>query len=210
MVGPVRLDQDLNSLPYIPPKAEFEERVLTRYPHPGTGNEPLGPSVKCPDLTATLLKSVWQPAPTIPPPLLTFEGVAEPQSGCGCAPPDTDGDVGPNHYVEAVNASFKVFDKNGTTLAGPTTYNSLFAPLVGTPCNGQNDGDPYVLYDPVADRWLVSDFAFPSFPGNRSINASLCLKLPSPVTGGWFLYALQVDPAKPNISWRLPQVRLLE
>ena len=37
MVGPVRLDQDLRNLPYVAPKAEFEERVLTRYPHPGTG-----------------------------------------------------------------------------------------------------------------------------------------------------------------------------
>src|SRR5213078_1459073 len=33
MVGPVRLDQDLRSLPYVAPKPEFEERVLTRYPH---------------------------------------------------------------------------------------------------------------------------------------------------------------------------------
>src|SRR5437588_11406019 len=32
MVGPVRLDQDLRSLPYVPPKEEFEERILTRYP----------------------------------------------------------------------------------------------------------------------------------------------------------------------------------
>ena len=36
MVGPVRLDQDLRSLPYIQPKQEFEERILTRYPR-GTG-----------------------------------------------------------------------------------------------------------------------------------------------------------------------------
>ena len=108
-----------------------------------------------------MLKNVLPPAePNIPPPLLTFEGVAETQSGCGCEPPDTIGDVGPNHYVEAVNSSFKVFDKNGNTLAGPTTYNSLFAPLTGTPCSGANDGDPFVFYDQLADRWVISDFAF--------------------------------------------------
>jgi hypothetical protein len=205
MVGPVSLDQDLNSLPYIAPKPEFDERVLTRYPHPGTGNQPAAPSKECPNLTATLLKSVWQPSPAIPPPLLTFEGVAETQSGCGCEPPDTDGDVGPNHYVEAVNSSFKVFDKNGATLAGPTTYNSLFAPLVGTPCNGQNDGDPYTLYDPLADRWLVSDFAFPSFPGSSFWQCIAISKTPSPVTGGWFLYALQVDPANPTFLGDYPK-----
>jgi hypothetical protein len=201
MVGPVRLDQDLRSLPYVAPKAEFEERVLTRYPHPATGQ----PDRKCPDLTATLLKSIWQPAPTMPPPLLTFEGVAEAQSGCGCEPPDSDGDVGPNHYVEAVNSSFKVFDKSGNTLAGPTTYNSFFAPLTGTPCNGQNDGDPYVFYDPLADRWVVSDFAFPSFPGNSFWQCIGVSQTSSPVTGGWFLYALQVDPANPTFLGDYPK-----
>src|SRR5947208_10799027 len=100
----------------------------------------------------------------MPPPLLTFEGGAAAKF-CGCARPDSDGDVGPNHYVEAINVAFAVFDKNGNMLAGPTTYNSLFAPLTGTPCSGQNNGDPFVFYDQIADRWVISDFAFPSFPG---------------------------------------------
>ena len=37
MVGPVRMNQDVRSLPYVAPKAEFEERRLTRYPRLGTG-----------------------------------------------------------------------------------------------------------------------------------------------------------------------------
>ena len=198
MVGPVRLDQDLRNLPYVAPKAEFEERVLTRHPHPGTGQAAPGPSVKCPDLTATLLKSVWRPAPTMPAPLLTFEGVAEAQSGCGCEPPDTTGDVGPNHYVEAVNSSFKIFDKSGNTLSGPTTYNSLFAPLTGTPCSGANDGDPFVFYDHLADRWVISDFAFATLNGPfyQCIGVS---QTSDPVSGGWFLYAVQHDSA--NVQW---------
>jgi hypothetical protein len=205
MVGPVRLDQDLRNLPYVAPKAEFEERALTRYPHPGTGGAATGASQKCPDLTATLLKSIWRPVPTMPPPLLTFEGVGEAQSGCGCEPPDSDGDVGPNHYVEAVNSSFKVFDKSGNTLAGPTTYNTLFAPLTGTPCSGLNDGDPYVFYDHLADRWVVSDFAFPSFPGNSFYQCIAVSQTSDPVSGGWFLYALQVDPGNPTFLGDYPK-----
>ena len=81
---------------------------------------------------------MFRPAPNMPPPLLTFDGINRTTSGCNCAPPDTHGDVGPNHYIQDVNVSFKVFDKNGNTLSGPTTYNSLFAPLVGTPCSGLN------------------------------------------------------------------------
>ena len=43
----------------------------------------------------------------------------------------------------------------------------------------QNDGDPFVMYDQMADRWVISDFAFPSFPGtDHSINASPCLRAP--------------------------------
>src|SRR5436305_1902925 len=102
MIGPVRLDQDLRRLPSVPPKPEFEERVLTRYPHPGTGQTgaPTRYGISRLADVQALLKNIWQPAPTMPGPLLTFEGGAAAQF-CACAPPASDGDVGPNHYVEA-------------------------------------------------------------------------------------------------------------
>ena len=194
LVGPVRQAYDLRSLPYVAPKEEFEERILT--PQPRGTAQPIGYGISGLAYVQQLLKNIWRPTPTMPAPLLTFEGVAQPQSGCGCAPPDSDGDVGPNHYVEAINSSFKVFDKNGNTLAGPTTYNSLFAPLTGTPCNGQNDGDPFVLYDHVADRWLISDFAFPAFPGTSFWQCVAVSDTPDP-TSTYHLYALRIDPANP-------------
>ena len=49
--------------------------------------------------------------------------------------------------------------------ARPLTIHS-FPGLTGTPCANANDGDPFVIYDQVADRWVISDFAFPSFPGS--------------------------------------------
>ena len=105
MVGPARLDQDLRNLPYVPPKEEFDERVLTRYPH-GTGAPPrLAPSSPW---LQRLIKNLWRPTPTMPGPLLTFEGGAAAQF-CACAPPDSDGDVGPNHYVEAINSGVRGF-----------------------------------------------------------------------------------------------------
>ena len=127
-----------------------------------------------------------------------------------CAPPDTHGDVGPNHYIQDVNVLFKVFDKNGNTLSGPTTYNSLFSPLVGTPCAGQNRGDPFVLYDHLADRWVVSDFAFAGFPGTNFYQCIAVSQTSDPVAGGWFLYALLVDAANLNdypkmALWNNPQ-----
>jgi hypothetical protein len=132
----------------------------------------------------------------MPPPLLTFEGESAAQA-CACAPPDSDGDVGPNHYVEAINVAFRVFDKAGNPLTPVTTYNSLFAPLTGTSCSGSNDGDPFVFYDQVADRWVISDFAFPSFPGPQFWQCIAVSQTPDP-TGAYFLYALQIDPANPT------------
>jgi len=127
-----------------------------------------------------LIKGFFQPTPSMPAPLLTFEGGAAAQF-CACAPPDTDGDVGPNHYVEAINQAFAVFDKSGSMLAGPITYDTFFAPLGGgTPCGaGQNGGDPFVMYDQQADRWVITDFAFPSFPAVHSGSALVSRRAPT-------------------------------
>jgi hypothetical protein len=203
MVGPVRLDRDLRDLPWVAPKAEHEEQPLYRHPRPtlppqtssGYGTSDLAH-------VQSLLQNISQPQPTMPGPLLTFEGH---NNTCGCQPPDTDGDVGPNHYVEAINESIKIFDKSGNTLSGPTSYNSFFAGLTGTPCATANDGDPFVLYDPVADRWLISDFAFPAFPGTSFYQCIAVSQTPNPVSGGWFLYALQIDPANPTFLGDYPK-----
>jgi len=144
----------------------------------------------------------------MPSPLLTFEGESAAEA-CACAPPDSDGDVGPNHYIEAINVAFKIFDKNGNTLAGPTTYNSLFAPLTGTPCSGQNFGDPFVFYDHLADRWVISDFAFPGLPSSGPFYQCIAVSQTSdPVSGGWFLYAVQHEPAHPTWVGDYPKFAL--
>src|SRR5256886_7852078 len=207
MVGPVRLDQDLRTLPYVAPKKEFEERRLTRYPHLGTGQEmaPSGYAVSGLKYVQALLNIVWLSAPTMPGPLFTFEGNA---NTCGCQPSDSEGDVGPNHYIEAINETIQIYDKSGNTLSGPTSYNSFFSQLTGTPCANANDGDPYVVYDRFADRWLISDFAFPSFPGSSFWQCIGVSQTADPVSGGWFLYAIQVDPANPTYLGDYPKFAL--
>src|ERR1044071_9861993 len=57
------------------------------------------------------------------------------------APPDTNGAVGPNHFVETVNVDFAVFNKSGTPLYGPVPTNTLWSGFAGN-CAIQNDGDP--------------------------------------------------------------------
>ncbi|HMJ66181.1 MAG TPA: HYR domain-containing protein, partial [Candidatus Binatia bacterium] len=116
--------------------------------------------------------------------LVNFDGV--PNSlvgGFGIIPPDTVGDVGPNHYIQAVNMVFSIYDKQGTLLVGPSPINSLWSGF-GGPCESQNSGDPMVQYDHLADRWIISQFTLPA--ANHQCFA--VSRTGDPVTGGWFLY----------------------
>ena len=143
----------------------------------------------------------------MPAPLLTFEGLSgDPENTV----PDSDGDVGPNHYVQSVNRSIMIFDKNGNYLSGPTSYDSFFAGLTGTPCSFNNIGDPFTLYDPIADRWLISDLAFEEFPGTSFWECIGVANTPNPVSGGWTLYAFTGGSCQPNLPRRLPKVRDVE
>jgi hypothetical protein len=206
MAGPVRLNQDLRKLPYVGPGPKILPERLTRHPQRGAA-----PQISSPVLQS-FTRGLFQPTPNIPSPLLTFDGMNSTQSGCNCLPPDSDGDVGPNHYVNAVNTSIKIFDKSGNPLNGAngTTFNSFFAGLgAGNPCgNNQNDGDPFVLYDHMADRWVVSDFAFPSFPGTSFWQCIGVSQTSDPVAGGWYLYAVQVDPGNPTYLGDYPKMAL--
>src|SRR6476660_8015297 len=158
MDGPVSQDRDLRDLPYIPAKEEEEEGPRhTRHPFPLVGELQRGPASDVVQQTFAAAA-----AASIPSPLQTFAGMGSTE-GCGsCLPPDTDGDVGPNHYMQSVNSSIRIHDKSGNVIAGPITYNSFFYPMgPSTPCGAaENDGDGVVFYDHIADRWVVSDFAF--------------------------------------------------
>ncbi|MBP9110210.1 MAG: hypothetical protein KBF83_11705, partial [Pyrinomonadaceae bacterium] len=89
---------------------------------------------------------------------ITFPGIGNPVACGGCSPPDTNGDIGPNHYIQMVNTKFQIFSRAGTSLFGPFAINTLFAGF-GGPCQTENAGDPVVLYDQFADRWLLSQFS---------------------------------------------------
>lgn len=100
----------------------------------------------------------------MPSPSLTFEGGSNAENGAlfgfVLAPPDTNGDVGPNHYVQTVNLHFSVYSKAGARLLGPVPTNALWQGMGGA-CETSNDGDPIVNYDHLADRWVISQFAVP-------------------------------------------------
>jgi hypothetical protein len=90
-------------------------------------------------------------------------------------PSDPTGAVGPNHFIGAWNVGFRIFDKQGNPLTPPASLSSLFP--------GNNLGDPIVLYDVQADRFIITEFD--SSP--NGFNVAIC-QGPDPVNDGWFVY----------------------
>lgn len=110
-------------------------------------------------------------------------------------PPDCNGAAGPNHFMQLVNSTYAIYDKSGTKLAGPTSLNLLFNGVTGASCN---DGDPIVLYDEQADRWLVTEFSVCESNDRMLIAVS---KTNDP-TGSWYAYSFDVAdvPDYPKFS----------
>ncbi len=135
-----------------------------------------GPQIVDPVLQGDLV------GPAAPAAIHNFEGVPNLD---GVYPPDTNGDVGPNHYVQMVNLHFQIWDKNGNSLYGPAANNTLWSGF-GGPCETRNDGDPIVLYDPIADRWIMSQFTAANPYGE-----CIAVSTTGDPTGSWYRYFFQ-------------------
>ena len=111
------------------------------------------------DLTVQKGMLLGQLAPSIPDPILNFAGIPFPGVNCNCAPPDTNGEVGTTQYVQIVNTGYQVFDKaTGTSLLGPASIVSIWTGFGGS-CQTAGNGDPVVLFDQIANRWVITQFA---------------------------------------------------
>jgi len=100
--------------------------------------------------------------------------------------------VGPNHYVEMVNLVFAVYDKQGNLLLGPVDTGSLWAGFPIDECT-EPSGDPIVLYDQIADRWILTQFTtrgidYPDEPLNLFYDCVAISTTPDP-TGSYYRYA---------------------
>ncbi|HLP58341.1 MAG TPA: hypothetical protein VK186_05900 [Candidatus Deferrimicrobium sp.] len=114
-------------------------------------------------------------------------------------PPDTNGDIGPNHYVQTVNTSIGIYNKTTGAKISTTTFNNFFggAGITGTPCDANNNGDPIVLYDRYAQRWIIFDFCWYSNYSGGSWFAVAASQTSDP-TGAWYQYAFNADPVLMN------------
>src|ERR1043165_2558202 len=122
--------------------------------------------------------------PNMPGTSQNFNGMAFPGVACNCAPPDTNGEVGSTQYVQMVNEGFQVFDKNtGASMLGPSGISTIWSGFGGV-CESNGNGDPVVLYDQLADRWIISQFAGVSQPTDECVAVSAT----SDATGSYHRY----------------------
>lgn len=171
-VTPHSFDGDLRTLPLATEWVQGDARIEA--PILGGIVTPVGDVEE--QVSEPLVQDIADPT-AMPAPIENFGGIGY----TGVAPPDPNGDVGPSHYIQMVNSKFAIYDKTGVLLAGPSNINTLWAGFGGN-CEFSNNGDPIVLYDHLANRWLLSQFV--AFT-NQCIAIS---KTSDPVAGGWWLY----------------------
>jgi len=191
-VTPFVVDVDLRDLPAPPewqpgmpvrevPRREFHPPAIVP-PEPEPQRDPLM------DLQIAAAQS-WTEAFTTPSRNFTGFGYQ------GLNPSDPVGDVGPSHYIHASNASgssvIRVYDKSEPTPVqlASTTMSAIGA---GTGTCSSGRGDPVVIHDQFADRWLLAEFA--------SSGNTLCVyvsQTADPVSGGWYAYAF-TTPSFPD------------
>jgi hypothetical protein len=176
------------SQPYVRPvlKPPYTEK---------TSVQPVAPELPSIDF------NINAPLAPMPAPTQNFGGLnfSDICAGGPCGwPPDPNGDVGPNHYIQAVNTAYAIYSKTGSLLASFSEDFLWKSVSTSIPCNGNSWGDPIVLYDQLADRWILTHFAFmidaqgnPIPPFYECIAVS---KTSDPVSGGWWLYPLHMDP----------------
>ena len=189
-VTPSSWDGDIRDLPAVKPwqpgdpMIEIPRRFYAD-PAQALAHAPLWLDVECDPLVrkqaeydAERDRALAQPH-AITTPLINVAG----QGYTNLSPPDVAGDVGPNHYIQAINgasgSSVQVYSKTGAKIGNAFSM----VGLGGTGSCTSTYGDPIVLYDRLADRWFLLEFT--------NGGTGLCMhvsKTADPTSGGWWSY----------------------
>lgn len=177
------------------PELEGPEPSPSFYVAPGQSS-PVEDGGKAPQAPAAGPAAGPAVAAPAPPPSSSFEGLSFGANGNG-HPPDTNGDVGPQYYIQSINTSIGIYDKTTGNLITAPNFNTFMSQgHFGNLCDTNNFGDPVVLYDTFEDRWVITDFAFTLNGSGAVINppgAFQCVAVSrsgDPVSGGWNFYSV--------------------
>jgi len=170
-----------------PPLREMEPQPVKPKPEHEANENPRIPSHHR-DAPDEAVQSLHAPSLNMPATTLNFDGIPFPGVACNCAPPDTNGDVGLTQYVQIVNEGYEVFDKStGASVLGPVGISTIWSGFGGV-CQTAGDGDPVVIYDQLANRWVVSQFAGSPVPTDECVAVSTT----SDATGSYNRYAFHL------------------
>ena len=123
---------------------------------------------------------------TVVEPDTVWEGLGQDLIVIG--PPDPVTDVSPDHILQMTNvadgAYLRVFDKAGTLLFDMPNLNNLWSQF-----NANSSGDPIVLWDQEAGRWMISEIST-LFATNKFL--LVAISETSDPLGSWMAYRLQL------------------
>ena len=141
---------------------------------------------------------IARPAPLAPlTNTVNFDGADSLTSG-GFYPPDTEGAVGPNHFVEITNSHLDIYLKAApNTSVKSVPLSSFFGYTT------QTLFDPRVLYDPVMNRWVVSVSAFPE--SDTTTYFFWAVSQTADPTGAFYIYNANVSTGNHDL-WDFPQL----
>jgi hypothetical protein len=125
-------------------------------------------------------------------PIQNFDGMP---NILGYYPPDTQGDVSTDFYVQVVNINFQIWTKAGVSVFGPANLNTIWAGIPA-PFDGSGDGDPVVLFDQAANRWIISEFGL-RFDLDR-YSELVAVSQTSDPTGAWYRYVFDYGEKMPD------------
>ena len=171
--GPLR---DMPAI--IPGPDHMADRPLRPVPHGAAGGKDTAVQSSPSVTTATITNPAG------------FDGVGL-SSGYNITgePADTEGSVGATQYVQWVNTAFAVYDKSTGGKVYPTSGfaagNTIWSGFSAGRCSTDNSGDPIVLYDKQAQRWIATQFAVSTTPYYQCVAVSTT----SDFTGSWNRYA---------------------
>lgn len=115
----------------------------------------------------------------------------------GVAPPDTQGDVSPNYYMQCVNGHTVITDKSGNVVKAAFPTSDFWS---GTGYDDRDDGDAVILWDEHAQRWLVTQFYVPS-SGTQYL--LVAVSKTSDPTGSYYRYAFDYTDMPDYPKWAI-------
>ncbi|MDD5276419.1 MAG: hypothetical protein PHR16_10100 [Methylovulum sp.] len=186
---------------------KFKVHPLLMPPKPTKNSNRFAPGAKPPTVTVPADTPYTQTSTYRPVGMTSvanFEGLGlgTPGFSIAGAPPDPTLAVGSTQIVQWVNTQLAVYDKTGNPLLpapGFINGNVIWAGLpAGGLCHDFNRGDPMVQYDQIANRWILTQFAFNA---TRTLNAQCIAVSTTPdATGAYNLYQYDFGTALPDYA----------